>query len=100
MYLGVKLVLARSIERIHLANLVNFGILPCIFADAAAYGRILPGDRIEHDDLHAALRGEGRLLLRDATRGFEFEVRAELTERQRRLVAAGGLLTSVVAATT
>jgi aconitate hydratase len=100
MYLGVRLVIARSIERIHLANLVNFGILPCIFADAAAYGRILPGDRIEHDDLHAALRGEGRLLLRDATQGFDFEVRAELTGRQRRLVAAGGLLASVVAAPT
>lgn len=97
MYLGVRLVIARGIERIHLANLVNFGILPCILADAAAYGRILPGDRIEHGDLHAALRGDGRLLLRDATQGFDFEVRAELTERQRRLVAAGGLLAAVVA---
>ncbi len=97
MYLGVRLVLALGIERIHLANLVNFGILPCVFADAGDHARLRPGDRIVHDDLHAALRGEGRLLLRNVSQGFDFEVRAELTPRQRRLVAAGGLLAAAAA---
>ncbi|MDD5706600.1 MAG: aconitate hydratase [Kiritimatiellae bacterium] len=97
MYLGVRLILAKSIERIHLANLVNFGLLPCVFADLADYDRIQAGDRLTCGDLHAALRGDGVVTLCNATQGFDFAVRAHLTERQRRLIAAGGLLPSVAA---
>ena len=31
MFLGVKAVIAKSFERIHAANLINFGILPLVF---------------------------------------------------------------------
>ena len=47
MYLGVKAVLAKSFERIHAANLVNFGILPLTFADPADYDRVDQGDELE-----------------------------------------------------
>ena len=95
MYLGVKLVVAKGIERIHKANLVNFGILPCVFADFADYDRVEAGDEIVADDFRAALRGDGTLTLRDKTRGFDFKVVANLTERERAIVAAGGLLAQV-----
>lgn len=95
MYLGVKLVLAKSIERIHLANLVNFGIVPCFFENAGDYDRIQQGDRLVAEDFRMVLEGDGCLKVVDETQGFSFEVRAVLTERQRMIIAAGGLLASV-----
>ena len=92
MYLGVKMVVAKGIERIHQANLVNFGIIPALFADPADYDRVEQGDELVADDLHAALRGDGAITVRDVTKGFDFTVHAQLMERQRAIVAAGGLL--------
>ena len=62
MFLGVRAVIARSVERIHLANLINFGIMPLIFKDPADYDRI-PGRRRARDRRHGhsapPLRGDG-----------------------------------------
>ena len=91
MYLGVKLLLARSVERIHAANLVNFGILRLIFADDADYARIADGDVLEINDVHAAL-GDGCVIVRNVTQGTTFETRCDYTPRQRDIVLAGGLL--------
>ena len=46
LYLGVKGVLAKSFARIHMANLVNSGILPMVFVNEEDYGKINPGDRL------------------------------------------------------
>lgn len=92
MYLGVKLVIAKSIERIHLANLVNFGIVPAFFDDPADYGRINALDRLVVEDFHSVLRGDGLITVKNATGGFEFKARTLLSERQRKIIAAGGLL--------
>jgi aconitate hydratase len=94
MYLGVRLVIAKGFERIHQANLINFGILPGRLEDPADYDRIQTGDRIVCDDLRSAL-ADGRVRLRNATQGYEFDVVADLTDRQRRIVLAGGLLKTV-----
>ena len=72
MYLGVRLVVAKGFERIHQANLINFGILPCCFADASDYDRIQAGDRIACDDLHKLLEGGGDLV--NTTQGYRFAV--------------------------
>ena len=96
MYLGVRLVVAKGFERIHQANLINFGILPCCFADASDYDRIQAGDRIACDDLHKLLEGGGDLV--NTTQGYRFEVKTALTERQRRILLDGGLLRHVAAA--
>ncbi|MBQ6925646.1 MAG: aconitate hydratase, partial [Kiritimatiellae bacterium] len=95
MYLGVKMVIAKGIERIHKANLVNFGILPCLFADAADYDRVQAGDDLEVADLRAALTGDGTLVVRDKTQGFDFRVVAGLSAREREIIADGGLLAHV-----
>lgn len=95
MYLGVKAVLARSMERIHLANLINFGILPLSFENPSDYDRLQADDRIEIAGVRAALAGDGRMTVRVDARDLAIPVRAELSERQRRIVLAGGLLNLV-----
>ena len=95
MYLGVKMVIAKGIERIHKANLVNFGILPCLFADAADYDRVQSGDDLEVADFRAALTGDGSVVVRDKTQGFDFRVVTELSNREREIIADGGLLAHV-----
>lgn len=93
MYLGVKAVLAKSMERIHRANLINFGIVPLIFANPADYDALNPGDRVEIDDIRQQLlSGATRLTVRNATSQTTFEVECDLTDRERKIVAAGGLL--------
>jgi aconitate hydratase len=92
MYLGVKVVLAKSIERIHQANLVNFAIVPLTFASAADYDRVHEGDALEIRGLLSAVESLTRLTVRNATGGVEFECELNLAPRQRRILAAGGLL--------
>jgi len=94
MHLGVKAVLAGSFARIHKANLINFGILPLTFADPADYDRVAQGDALAVANVRAGV-GAGRLTVRNATRGAEFEVLCELTEDERATVLAGGKLNMV-----
>ncbi len=93
MYLGVKAVFAKSIERIHRANLINFGIVPFVFEDPAGYDMLEAGDRLGLEGLRKAVEGDGRLAVK-TPRG-EVRVVATLSERERRLVLCGGLLASL-----
>ena len=60
MYLGVKAVIAKSFERIHRANLINFGILPMVFRDRNDFDSLQPDDRLSAENL-APICGGGRL---------------------------------------
>ena len=95
MYLGVRAVLAISIERIHAANLVNFGILPLYFTDPADYEAIQQGShlRIEKvaEQLLAGDEVKAQLVADDGT-AREFTLKCTLTEADRRIVLAGGIL--------
>ena len=88
MYLGVKAVITKSFARIHLANLVNFGILPLTLDDASSYDDISAGDILELDvsDLTAALK------LVNKTKGCEYAVSHPLTEQDIAIIKAGGKL--------
>lgn len=93
MYLGVRVVLAKGIERIHKANLVNFGIVPLLFADPNDHERLATEDELFMEGLaDAVARGDQTVAL--SVRGKDFRViaRLELTARQRRILSAGGLL--------
>jgi aconitate hydratase len=92
MFLGVKIVLAKSFQRIHTDNLVNFGILPLTFQDPKDYDRIDPGDELEIAGAAAALAAGKPLVVRNRTRNADIAVSYSLTERQRKIVLAGGLL--------
>jgi aconitate hydratase len=95
MYLGVKAVVARSFERIHLANLINFGIIPFRFEKKDDYNRLAAGNPLRAEGLRDAVAGDGRAVLRVPGKGLEIAVCTELTERQKRIVLAGGLLNAV-----
>ena len=93
LYLGVKAVLAKSFARIHRANLINNGILPLTFADAADYDAVSEGDEIVIAEAPAqiAAAAEGGAVTASIA-GREVELRLDITPRQRDILLAGGLL--------
>jgi aconitate hydratase len=91
MYLGVRLLLAKSVERIHAGNLVNFGILLLTFDDPADYDRLKDGDELRIENVRDALKGD-RLAVENATGGYRLTAICPLTERQKAIVLAGGAL--------
>ena len=93
LYLGVKAVLAKSFARIHRANLINNGILPLTFADAADYDAVSEGDEIVIAEAPAqiAAAAEGAAVTASIA-GREVELRLDITPRQRDILLAGGLL--------
>lgn len=93
MYLGVKAVIAKSIERIHRANLVNFGIVPFVFDDPAAYDAVKAGDALEFPDIKTAVEGDGKATVK--ADGKTFTVSAALSGREKHLILSGGLLASL-----
>ena len=93
MYLGVKAVLAKSIERIHRANLINFGIVPFTFDDPTDYDKLAAGDALEFADIRAAVSGDGTATVKAG--GKTFTVTANLSAREKKLLLAGGLLASL-----
>ena len=95
MFLGVRAVIAKSIERIHRANLINFGIVPFIFVDPADAAKVAKGDRLRMGSLRKAIQGEGLVTVENLSQNTTFSVKAELSERQKRLLLAGGLLAAV-----
>ena len=95
MYLGIKVVAALAIERIHRANLINFGIVPLIFKNPADYEQIAEGDSLTFASLPSQLvvGGEVTGTLNKAD-GSKVEIRFThpLSENDIRLVKAGGRL--------
>ena len=92
MFLGVKVVLAKSFQRIHADNLVNFGILPLTFANEADYEAISQGDALAITGAAAALAAGMPLTVRNVTKGTDIKVVYKLSERQRQIICAGGSL--------
>lgn len=89
LYLGIKAVIAKSFARIHVANLVNAGILPLIFENPDDYDEIEQGDVLRLDNVRAAL-GDDRIILHAGNK--DIQLRMELAERQKEVLLAGGLL--------
>ncbi|MDO9576544.1 MAG: aconitate hydratase [Candidatus Cloacimonadales bacterium] len=92
MYMGVKAVLAKSMERIHNANLINFGILPLNFKDDADYDGIDQTDELEISNIKEALQQGKNLIIKNVSKGTKFEATYLLTERQKDILLAGGAL--------
>ena len=89
LYLGVRAVITKSFARIHVANLINAGILPLTFEDPADYDRISQGDELKLTGIREGLES-GVFLLTDGEQ--QIRLKGEFTERQKGMLLAGGLL--------
>lgn len=92
MYLGVKAVVAKSFERIHSANLINFGILPLTFTNEADYDTIEQGDELELKNVRETIAKNQPLVLINKTKNKEIPLNYQYSERQLGILLAGGLL--------
>ena len=90
MYLGIRCVIAKSFARIHVANLINAGILPVTFENPEDYDKLNQDAVLTISDIASGME-QGRLAV-TADDGFRFYVNCALTERQRAILMAGGLL--------
>ncbi|MDR3243532.1 MAG: aconitate hydratase, partial [Elusimicrobiota bacterium] len=89
-FLGIKAVLAKSFARIYFANLINFGIIPLMFENNEDYDFINSADIIVFDDIKRRIKdGEGIFA---KTNGKDIKMKYELTQRQKEIIFAGGLL--------
>ena len=91
MYLGVKMVVAQSIARIHKGNLINHGIIPMIFEDPADYDKIEQGDELEINGLLEQMQTK-EVEVRDNTKGVTFKARLELSDSELEVISCGGQL--------
>jgi len=92
MYLGVRAVIAKTIERIHRANLINFAIVPIQFADSADYDKLDAGDELVIDDLIGAVRSSNVVTVAKKDGSLTFTGTLELSGREREVLLAAGLL--------
>ena len=96
MYLGIKVVIAAAIERIHRANLVNFGIAPLLFTDIADYDRIEQGDSILIHSFREQLQNPSctikAQIVKNDTSTVEIELKHQLSPEDIKIILAGGML--------
>ncbi len=92
LYLGIKAVIVKSFARIHVANLINAGILPLTFKNEADYDRISLMDDIVLPDVRACLEQGKDVTLENRTTGESFPLNAAFSRRQVEMLLAGGLL--------
>lgn len=91
LYLGVKAVIAKSFARIHIANLINAGIIPLTFENASDYDSVSEGDNLVLEDLYNGIKN-GAIRLKNTTTQKELTLKCSFTERQIEIIKAGGLL--------
>ena len=91
MYLGVKAVIAVSIERIHQNNLCNFGIVPLTFVKEEDYLRFDQNDELVIENIAEQIKGE-TVVLKNKTKSREITLRCDITDGQRAMLIGGGLL--------
>ena len=92
LYLGVKAVIAKSFARIHMANLINFGIVPMTLANEADYDKVGEGDEIMIEGFAEAIKGAESAYLTVKKTGERLPLVLNFSARQREILLAGGTL--------
>jgi len=90
--LGIKGVLAKSFARIHMANLINSGIIPMTFVNESDYDEIENGDELLLDNAREQIKNGSELVIHNKTKNKDIKVKVTLSERQVEIILAGGLL--------
>ena len=91
LYLGVRVVITKSFARIHVANLINAGIMPLTFADPADYDKVNQGDTLSISDVWDGMDC-GAMTLCNETTGEKIPLVCSFTDRQKAILKAGSLL--------
>ncbi len=92
LYLGVKAVITKSFARIHMANLINAGIIPMTFANESDYDRIGENDELQIKNVIEQIKTSNTIKVTNVTKGFDFECTVNFYDRQKEMLYAGGLL--------
>ena len=92
LYLGVKAVITKSFARIHMANLINAGIIPMTFANEADYDRIDQDDELKIENAAEQIASSSIIKVENVTKGFSFDCNVNFSDRQKDMLYAGGLL--------
>ena len=92
LYLGVKAVITKSFARIHMANLINAGIIPMTFANEADYDRIDGNDELAIANVAEQIANGEIIKVTNVTKGFDFDCVVNFSDRQKEMLYAGGLL--------
>jgi aconitate hydratase len=92
MYLGVRVIIAKTMERMAKANQINHGIVPMEFANPADYDKVKEGDELAIDGLIEAVKSKSEVKVVDKTAGFEFACKLTLSPRDRDILGEAGLL--------
>lgn len=91
MYLGIRCVMAKSFARIHVANLINAGILPVTFVNPEDYDAVVQGAKLKLTGIARGME-TGEMTVVDGATGRTFPVACQLSSRQQKMLMAGGLL--------
>ena len=94
MYLGIKAVLVKSFARIHMQNLVNFGLIPLVFQNKEDYNHIQTGDRLMIEQIRVSLQ-RNTITIQNLTQGRTYPVKHNLSDRQVEILLAGGTLAHI-----
>ncbi|WAM35799.1 aconitate hydratase [Caldicellulosiruptor acetigenus] len=92
LYLGIKGVLAKSFARIHMANLINNGIIPMVFENPSDYDTIEEMDELKIENAREQIEKSDVLIIENVTKGLKYRMILNLTDRQRQMILHGGLL--------
>ena len=95
-YLGVQAVIAKSFARIHKDNLINYGVLPITFTDELDYDEFTIGNKLEIANItHLLKNNDTHINVIDITNGQQISCKLDVTDRQREILLAGGLINHV-----
>ncbi|MBN1232100.1 MAG: aconitate hydratase [Candidatus Coatesbacteria bacterium] len=92
MFLGIKAVIVKSFARIHLANLINFGIIPFMFENPQDYDRIKQDDEIIINDIQNQLENGNLVVTQNKTQNYTFTLKHSLNSEEIEVIKAGGRL--------
>jgi len=92
LYLGIKAVIAKSFARIHVANLINFGIVPMTLANEEDYSKLSEGDSLVIENFRESIKSGNKATLINEKNGARVELKLDFTTRQREILLAGGTL--------
>ena len=92
MFLGIRAVLAKSFARIHLNNLINYGILPLVFENPEDYLRLEQGDRLTFSGVRKSIRKLKAIEVRRGAERKMFRLLPQITANKVEVLLSGGLL--------